>query len=57
MFSLTIMRGLLFNCSSLKNINISIFNAINIKDMNSMLTSCNSLEKINLSMILFYGLR
>ena len=42
------MANMFFNCSSLKSINISGFNTINVENMNSMFSGCILLESLNL---------
>ena len=37
-----------FECSSLKNINLSNFNTQNVTDMNAMFWECSSLKKENI---------
>ena len=38
-----------YNCSSLKSIDLSLFNTINVINMSNMFENCSSLESINLS--------
>ena len=38
-----------YNCSSLKSIDLSLFNTINVINMSSIFKKCSSLESINLS--------
>ena len=43
------MSGMFCRCSSLKNINLSNFNTINVTNMSGMFSYCSSLKDINLS--------
>ena len=43
------MNYMFYNCSSLKNINLSNFKTNNVKYMIGMFNECSSLEDINLS--------
>ena len=38
-----------YGCSSLKEMNFSNFNTINVKDMSQMFYGCSSLKEMNLS--------
>ena len=38
-----------YECSSLKELNLSKFNTENVEDMSSMFNECSSLEVLNLS--------
>jgi surface protein len=42
------MSSLFYECSSLKNLDISNFNTINVTDMSNMFYECSSLEKLYL---------
>ena len=41
------MNGLFKDCSSLMNINISMFNTIGVMDMSSIFSGCTKLEEID----------
>ena len=43
------MDGMFSRCSSLKELNISNFNTINVTDMGYMFSGCSSLKELNLS--------
>ena len=43
------MTGMFFECSSLKEINLSNFNTNNVTNMSYMFSECSSLKDLNLS--------
>ena len=43
------MSSMFFECSSLKEINLSNFNTNNVNDMSLMFSGCSSLKELNLS--------
>ena len=43
------MSGLFYNCSSLKDLDLSNFNTNNVTDMSDMFHDCSSLKELNLS--------
>ena len=43
------MRGIFYYCSSLKELNLSSFNTINVDDMTYTFYGCSSLKEINIS--------
>ncbi len=47
--NVTDMTGMFFNCSKLRNVDVSGFKTSNVVSMNSMFYGCNNLENIDLS--------
>ncbi|MBR5697008.1 MAG: BspA family leucine-rich repeat surface protein [Prevotella sp.] len=45
----TTMSGMFYNCSSLKNLDLSSFDTGNVTDMSGMFTGCSSLINLNVS--------
>ena len=43
------MRGMFYECSSLKELNLSNFNTNNVTDMGYMFYKCSSLRELDLS--------
>ena len=43
------MSGMFYECSSLKELNLSNFNSNNVTIMSSMFEGCSSLKELNLS--------
>ena len=43
------MRGMFYNCKSLKELNLSNFNTINVVSMRAMFWGCSSLKELNIS--------
>ena len=43
------MRGMFYNCSGLKELNLSSFNTAQVRDMSEMFEGCSGLKELNLS--------
>ena len=43
------MECMFYECSSLKELNLSNFNTINVTDMGGMFIRCSSLKELNIS--------